>query len=218
MSFRSLIQAFFTQDAARPFTSIGSGREVRLIGKHPVIQIDPEAMVTMHRYVDQCSTEVGWLGTAEKKQDGTIFIGHVFLFKQSVSGVTTKLSSEGLIEVSQKLLQQGEEGERLIENLRFWGHSHVNMACSPSGQDDLQMDDFKENGAPFFVRGIFNKNGDVRFDVYDFARGIILVDCKWEVLSDPNDNYFTKIDEEIREKVKTQGFLTTSGGTGGKRK
>lgn len=223
MTFTSVIRALFGSSAARPFMSTGAGREVRLMGNHPTIVITPEALATMHRYVDRCSTEVGWLGTAEWRDDSTILIDRVILFNQHVSGATTRITAEGLHEVAEELLAQGEEGEAILENLRFWGHSHVEMQCFPSSQDDRQMKDFEENGSPFFVRGIFNKNGDVKFDIYDYTRQIIFVDCRWEVLAEIGDDSFQTIDEEIRAKVhSTTGIVTAptvtpmvqGGGTG----
>ena len=211
MTFTSIIRALFGNSAARPFMSTGAGREVRLMGKHPTIVITPEALATMHRYVDRCSTEVGWLGTAEWRDDSTILIDQVLLFKQKVSGATTRITAEGLHEVAEELLAQGDEGEAVLENLRFWGHSHVAMQCFPSPQDDLQMKDFEENGSPFFVRGIFNKNGEVKFDVYDYTRQIIFVDCRWEVLADLGDDSFQAIDEEIQAKVhSTTGIVAAA--------
>ena len=65
------------------------------------------------------------------------------------------------------------------------GHSHVNMGVGPSGQDDSMILEFKTRD--FFIRGIFNKKGDIKMDIYDFKNNIKYLDVNPEFESDITD-------------------------------
>jgi hypothetical protein len=150
--------------------------------KHvPTIFVDKRVLAIMHIYIDQCADEIGWLCAAKRTPDNDIHIYDVFLFEQEVHGATTEISPASLASFAEKLLME-PNGMELFNDIRAWGHSHVRMAVNPSGQDDLQMKKFGESGAEWFVRIIGNKLGDIRFDVYDYERGIEIHHCDWEVI------------------------------------
>ena len=78
-------------------------------------------------------------------------------------------------------LMQDENGVEKWNNMRVWGHSHVNMATFASGQDEKQMDLFIENSNDFFIRIIANKKEDFKIDIWDFNRGVIYEDMEYMV-------------------------------------
>ena len=145
---------------------------VKLIkGYMPELYIYNDAMNKMEEYIRQSDLEIGWLGCATK-EDGNYYIEDVFLFKQEVHSTTTEITTEGLNEFAMDLLYE-ENGVEIWNNMKVWGHSHVNMPTSPSGQDDKQIEVFAENAEDFFIRIIANKSGDFRIDLYDFTTGVI---------------------------------------------
>ena len=182
--------------------------KVELInGGVPDIYVSPLANAKMQHYVDIVSDEVGWLGTVEELECGDYLIEDVFLFEQRVSGATTEITEDALADFAQEVLQQ-EDGMEIMNKLRFWGHSHVNMATMPSGQDNDQMDTFASSGHDFFIRGIFNKKGEVNFSIYDYAREVIFHHVDWQLYTEENDELRDEIEAEIKEKVSKISYAT----------
>ena len=160
----------------------------------PAIYINPDALVKMQLFVDGCDDEIGWLGTAYKNKD-YILIDDVFLFDQDVHSTTTEITPEGLSNFAEELLKQSD-GVEVWNNMKVWGHSHVRMSVSPSGQDNSQMETFSENGHDWFIRIIANKNGAMRVDLYEYTLGIIYNDLTWyEALSAEERKILRQIDE-----------------------
>src|SRR5690606_11009605 len=107
----------------------------------------------MFIYVDECNDEIGWLGTAkimEGNEHNIVFIDDVFLFDQEVHATTTEITPEGLTEFANELIEMGDKGIEIWNNIKVWGHSHVNLGVSPSGQDDKQMKTFRDGGHDWF--------------------------------------------------------------------
>ena len=172
-------------------------------GKVPHISIDTDALTKMKLYVDECADEIGWLGTAYKDEENNIiFIEDVYLFDQEVHATTTEITPEGLSEFAEELLSSGEAGMDTWNNLKVWGHSHVNMSVSPSVQDDSQMETFEEGGHDWFIRIIANKKGELKIDLYNYAEGIIYLDLPW-------DECPTEEEEEIIQQINELYELLT---------
>lgn len=177
-----------------------------LESKRPHISIDTDALTKMKLYVDECADEIGWLGTAYKDEENNIiFVEDVYLFDQEVHATTTEITPEGLSEFAEELLSGGQEGIDTWNNLKVWGHSHVNMGVSPSSQDDSQMETFKEGGHDWFIRIIANKKGDLKVDLYNYSEGIIYLDLPWsECPTEEEEEIIQKINE-LYELLKQKG-------------
>lgn len=190
----------------------------------PTIIISKDALAKIQLYCELCNTEIGWLGTAFCEDKSVIYIADVFLFKQDVHSTTTEITPEGLSEFAEELLQH-EDGLSIWNNIRLWGHSHVNMSTTPSTQDNEQMVTFAEGGHDWFVRMIANKKGDLSIDLYNYDQGIIYRNLNWweeqtqeelDVVAKINelqayletlnttctDKYKEPINQEIKDKVK----------------
>ena len=152
----------------------------------PLVLVTPAAYKSMLLYVNIASKEVGWLGTVSERGDGTFLIEEVFLLEQEVTNSQTELSTAGQDQLVCELLENGAEGMRKANNLRFWGHSHVRGRTFPSSTDDNTMKRFGEEGYPFFIRGIFNKLGEARFTIYLYRQGVKIWDAPWAVLNPVN--------------------------------
>lgn len=149
-----------------------------LLSACPYVIISKQAIDKMHTYTQKCTEEIGWLGTAYK-HNREIYIEDTYLFDQEVHATTTEITPEGLADFASEVLQQ-ENGVEIWNNLKMWGHSHVNMGISPSGQDDSQMATFKDSGHDWFIRLICNKQGELKVDFYDYTTGVIYLDLPWE--------------------------------------
>ena len=126
------------------------------------LYILPEARNKMELYCDLSDGEIGWLAFVEKFDNQGFLITDCVLLKQEVNGTTTEIDPMALIEFW---------NETPIEKqckIKCWGHSHVNMSPTPSGQDDSQMEYFKD-GNPWFIRLITNKKREYNIDIFDYA-------------------------------------------------
>lgn len=161
----------------------------------PFIIISKIALAKMQLYIEGCSDEIGWLGTVTKNDENIFFINDVFLFEQDVHGTTTEITPDGLMKFAEELLQQ-PDGLETWNNLKLWGHSHVNMAVFASSQDDKQMEAFSNGSIPWFLRIIANKSGDITVDLYDYSQGITYLNLPWwEEYTDEE----RKIENQIKE-------------------
>ena len=160
------------------------------------LYILPEARQKMEIYCDLSTGEIGWLGFVRDLGENGFLIEDVALLKQEVHSTTTEITPEGLLEF------WGNTTPEEQEKIKLWGHSHVNMSPSPSGQDNSQMEYFKD-GNPWFIRLITNKKREYHIDIYDYANGIqVHMDQSDLVTYNPKANELKKaIEEEIKEKV-----------------
>lgn len=163
----------------------------------PHVFISEKAINKMYLYTKEApgQDEIGWLGTVYYNPEANqYYIDDTFLFEQEVHSTTTEITAEGLEKFGMDLLQQ-PDGIEIWNNLKLWGHSHVNMGVTPSGQDNDQMESFSKTGHDFFIRLICNKKGDMRIDVYDFAKGMEFHQCDWSVVEEVEPD----IDERVKE-------------------
>ena len=171
---------------------------VKLMEKFaPKISININAMNKMKEYVRQSDLEIGWLGTS-RRVGNVFYIDDVFLFRQEVHATTTEITTEGLNEFAMDLLYE-ENGVEIWNNMKLWGHSHVNMTTSPSGQDDKQIEVFAENAEDFFIRIIANKSGDFRIDLYDFTTGVIYEKLPYEISYGADTDIIESLYKKIAE-------------------
>ena len=166
--------------------------------KQPKIYINNYAFNKIFEYVNGIDKEIGWLGTVIR--DGlNFFIDDVFLFKQEVHSTTTEITPEGLNEFAMELMSE-QNGIETWNNMKLWGHSHVNMGTNPSGQDDKQIETFESCGYDFFIRMICNKKGSMRLDLYDYTTGIIYEELNYTIYYSEEDLAFKS---SIEEKIKS---------------
>jgi len=188
------------------------GSTVTWIGKSlPTVIMTPEVKRDMEIICKNAGTdEIGWLGLVSRDIDENIFKVYKILPlpKQEVHSATTELTPEGQAELMMDMLESGEITTEETNNIRFWGHSHVNMSPTPSGQDNTQMSDLtdnleKEEGAVnrFFVRCITNKKSEYHFSIFQYDMGIALVDAPWHLEMEENDSRVDYWKEQIEDKV-----------------
>lgn len=132
--------------------------------------------------VREFSTEVGWHGIVrrDEKDPKTFWIDDIIVFPQKVTGATVTPDQK---EYEMWLMQLPDEQ---FGHCRYHGHSHVNMATSPSGTDDaFQLNTLKKlrgdglqpeeqakfleqlGETAFYIFMIWNKRGESNVRVYD---------------------------------------------------
>lgn len=164
-----------------------------------------EAYDKMRLYVELCQDEIGWLGYVDKLENDTgYFVSDVFLVKQEVHGTTTELDPNGIMEHYSSLTD--EQQRTFVDKCRLWGHSHVNMGVTPSGQDDTQGKALSEDANDFYIRLITNKKGDYDITFYDKVINAKITTDE-VVIFDPNAiELRQRIKAEMEEKVKKKTY------------
>lgn len=129
-----------------------------------LVGLSMKAARTMQLYARLCSDEVGWLGRVVRDTDGEAdgyVVEEVYLVEQEVHGATTELSEAGMSKLYTELLAK-PNGVDLANQIRFWGHSHVNMQCTPSGQDIKQLRQLaSQNADGWYLACIINKRDEM---------------------------------------------------------
>jgi hypothetical protein len=138
----------------------------------PRVFYTPQAKAIIDYIVAENTGEIGWLGLVDT-------IGHDFMVtdilipRQTVSATQTDISTNAMTDLAMELMDKGLDPGKMI----YWGHSHVNMGVTPSGQDESQVEEYLEN-CPVFIRGIYNKRGESKVDVYNLTQNVVF-ECVW---------------------------------------
>ena len=130
------------------------------------ITFSMKAYIKMRDLVDRFSSEVGWFGFIDKISDLEYHITDICIYPQLVTGSTVKETNDPW------------DDDMPIEQIKrrhFHGHSHVNMAVSPSGTDMKHRDDqvamVKSDSFYFFM--ITNKKCDWSAALFDLANNVV---------------------------------------------
>jgi proteasome lid subunit RPN8/RPN11 len=151
-------------------------QKAKKVPQEPTVYYTPEVHQKMHHIVAKCPKEVGWMGLVKKVTDTSYLIYEIFVPKQEVTSVETEIESDAMAELAMELMEAGHDTSEMYA----WYHSHVNMGVSPSGQDESQVEEFLDS-CPVFIRGIINKRGDSKVDVYYPEHGICYTNVPTEV-------------------------------------
>ena len=184
----------------------------------PSIYFTREAWVKQCHLVDKCNKEVGWFALVDyDEKDNSFTITELVIPCQEVTAAETNIGKEDLADAAMELIEQGKDTSKLYA----WFHSHVNMGVSPSGQDEYQVEDYLEDLAdqpevPAFIRGIQNKAGDLKLDVYYIQHGVAYQNVDFYVIHDDDPQWLVDIEAEIKAKVSERKYQTYSGYGGGR--
>lgn len=171
-----------------------------------------QAYDKMRLYVELCEDEIGWLGYVEKLQNEQGYmVTDVFLLDQEVHGATTEISPTAIIDFYNDLDEAGRE--KFLNSCKLWGHSHVNMAPSPSAQDDTQGLELSKDVEDFYIRLITNKKGEYNITFYDKKIKAKIMTDEVILYSPEGAKLRKEIQEEIAQKVKKKTYTSSTGST-----
>ena len=148
-------------------------------------------------------TEVGWHGLTERtveEIDGVLNITYtvkdILIFPQVVTGGAVDSDPE-----KYGLWQMNEVGRENMRNMRYHGHSHVNMATNPSSTDTNYQARLMENlQQGYYIFTIENTRGEYWTKIYDADYNLVAEQAdivrKYE---DKNELWAKK---EFEDKVK----------------
>ena len=178
-----------------------------------MLYFTPIAWIKMTALVSRFETEVQWHGLVRRISENEFEITDIIVPPHEVSGATVTSEYKPYIEWMDGL------DDDTFNAVRFHGHSHVNMAVSPSSVDtkyrlDLvtQLPKPTGNDDVFYIFLIINKKHEWSAEIYDLTNNAlydtdeIYMDC---YLGDGD------IDSFIAEAKKVAVARTTYSGYGG---
>lgn len=167
------------------------------LAKKPMVLFSSDAILKMKLYTKEVNDEVGWLGIVNKIGNN-YYVSDVFLFEQDVHGTTTEITPEGLTTFAEEILQE-EDGVEKWNNMKLWGHSHVNMGVFASSQDDKQIKELKTN-TDFFIRVIMNKKDEIKIDIID--DDVIVENADFAEINNQDVTNLLKLIEEAKAQIE----------------
>lgn len=164
------------------FTRPEEGYDIKLFRRYqpPRIVFKPEVLYAQQYIVANCKEEVAWLGLVKKRGDGSYLIEEVFLPTQGVRGAECEILASGYDAIAQELEGRGQI-QRMWDDLKFWGHSHVMMSVGPSGDDQKSAIKRTTDAQDYYIRCICNKRGMMHVSFFDGVTGLAYENVEWEV-------------------------------------
>jgi hypothetical protein len=165
-------------------------------------------------WVNKSTKEVSWFGTVDFDKDIQQFkVKKVYLLKQEVSGATTDICEDALAQ----LMYQVHKEDPMAE-LRWWGHSHVNMSVFWSGEDKNTIRQLGYNG--WILASVFNKKREVRsafctkVDILGNDHEVFVDDIATDIEWSTNETLEQAWSKEYEEKVQEKSYGYVSPVTG----
>lgn len=158
--------------------------------------ISPEILSKLMYYAWSVDAEVGGYGRLSfDEEENDIFIEDVFIVKQEVCQTECTLSKEGLSELFEEFIANGEEDK--IGEVTLWWHSHKDMAAFFSGTDDECMRTWP---GKYVVSLVINRKMEMKASLMTKTPLLIVgdIDVRIDWLDVPNRE---KIEEDIEKKV-----------------
>lgn len=149
---------------------------IKLPKDKATIILTPLAFKKMRGLVDVFDKELAWHGLVNR-EGNTFTITDILVYPQTVTGTTVQSDED------KYPLWINERTDDELQHLRFQGHSHVNMAPSPSGVDTNNWDEWLSSLSPedFYIFTIQNKKGESTWRVFDLKTNAVYENADIEV-------------------------------------
>ena len=182
------------------------------VPEQPEVWYTAEVDAQMTYLVDKCAKEVGWFGLVRYLEAENAYeIYKLVIPEQTVTSTETDISGEAWGVATHKLIQEGYEPGHMCA----WFHSHVNMPVSPSTQDEDQIEEFIAGlldvpEIPVFIRGIVNKKGEEKVDVYYIQESLAFTCVDTFIYDDRKTTFTQGMDELIKNNIKQPTYTNSS--------
>lgn len=165
--FERAISNLKTSDGKLQFS-----RTIGQVNRKATVLFSAKAYLKMTTLIRDFGDEVAWHGIAYRSEDETKDIYHIediLVYPQVVTGATVNTDQE---KYQTWLMAQSDD---VFNNIRFQGHSHVNMGVSPSSVDTTHQEKIIEQleDDMFYIFMIWNKRHDVFTKIYDMKKNIM---------------------------------------------
>lgn len=149
----------------------------------PTLIINPLVYNKMRALVDTTNKELAWHGFTKRLNDHTYYWYDIIVYPQYVTGATVDPDED---EYSEWIAKQMAYDN--FEDMRLHGHSHVNMACSPSGTDKNYRENLLTKVKDYYIFIIANKSKDYTIEIYDIDLGFCFGSEDVEVIIGTENN------------------------------
>lgn len=179
------------------------------VERKPVVFFSPTAFVKVSMLIKTNKKEIGWHGTVERFGDD-YYIKDIYVYPQKVTSAHIDTDDA---EYENWLFDS--LSDEVFKELRFHGHSHVDMSVSPSGTDmehrEKLTNQLTDDDLYIFMIG--NKKGEYSFEIYDTKKNIIFdtEDVEMDILVDDGTiEGFLEDSEKMVKEDKTVSYLLKS--------
>ncbi len=168
--------------------------------KEPTVSYTPKVFQMMKHIIAECDKEVGWMALVETINESKFLITEIFVPKQTVHSAETDIDIDAIDILMNRLIDEDKDPSKLMA----WYHSHANMPVTPSPQDEDEVAEFLK-AYPIFIRGIMNKHGAAKVDVYYRDHGIAYTNVPTQVQFTPmTTETKTTLNKTLKENVIDQ--------------
>ena len=170
----------------------------------------PEAWAKMTALVDMFPAEIGWQGSVERLSDNEWMVTDIFVYPQTVTAAHVDTDEQ---EFGKWLVDMAEEHCTEEATINFQGHSHVNMAVSPSVTDledqRTRMENMKRG---YYIFTIQNKKRESKTWIYDYDNNVAYMpeDIEVDVMVYAHETLYDFIDE-AKGMVTEHKYTPTKG-------
>ena len=186
--------------------------------RRAMLYFSPTAWIKMTALVSEFSTEVQWHGLVSRVSEDEFEVYDIIVPPHRVTAATVTSDQEKYTEWINSL------DDDTFNNLRFHGHSHVNMAVTPSTVDTdyrrdiiTQLPRADENNDVFYIFLIINKSHYWSAEIYDLTNNALYSTVDKEidmrVLLDDGDDVESFVIEAKKLAVYNTVTPTSSGST-----
>lgn len=156
----------------------------------------------MQLLVKEFDKEVAWHGIAERcEEKDTYLISDILVYPQEVTGSTVTTDQS---KYEEWLMSHDDD---VFNKIRMQGHSHVNMAVSPSSVDlslyERLLDQLSSD--MFYIFMIWNKRGEKTVKIYDIRENILFETADVTVTIKGMED-MTEFLEDAKELVVTKTY------------
>lgn len=176
------------------------------------------AWAKMQYLVAAYDSEVAWHGTVKRVEAGKsdFVVTDIFVYPQEVTGATVNTDQKGYQDWMYGTEDDPDSGlpDEIFNNLKFHGHSHVNMATSPSTTDlDHQQSLVAQlDSSMFYVFVIWNKSNQRTVMIYDMAANTLFENSDVDVKVIQDDSVgFLKLMDDAKKMISKKSWSYQSG-------
>lgn len=165
----------------------------------PKIFVTPEAYFKIMEYAKQCQYEISWFSRVYNEQNWYVILDAILL-DQTVTGSSAEFSEEELSNFMVSTIK--DKGIDFFNEIKCWGHSHVEMSTSPSAQDLKQILAFNEQD--YYIMLIVNKYEEAHLEFYDFKNNMLYRNLPLQLYVENCKSISDGVKDDIKKHVKTR--------------
>ncbi len=176
--------------------------------KRATVVFSPAAFAKMAALIQQFSTEIAWHGVVYRDDEApdVFHITDILVYPQIVSGATVNTDQDAY----QTWLYSFDD--EVFSHIRMQGHSHVNMAVSPSGTDIEHQEKLlaQVGDDDYYIFMIWNKSYECFVRIYDRLNNTLYGTKDVDVLIGDEGVNLNDFMNSVKKVVTTREYYSVS--------